>query len=391
MTIAVYHNLQSGGAKKAIFEVVAALQRRGHRIDVYQPDTANSNFYDLTSVATTVTVLPTRPHHWMRIFGALLEERRTAKLAAAMIEAKKYDGVIVTNSSLVQHPYIMRYLKQPFVLITQEYLRMYYERRERRAIDRQSPHPSTRMKALVDGLYAKFIASIDRTNLKRGHKKIIVNSKFAGQCFERAYHVPNEVYYCGVADEFKPNTVVQRTNTVVSIGALDPFKGHDFIIRSLAHVPPAIRPTLIVVADRTRQPEYAEFLEKLAHEKGVPIELQRNVSQAAIVSLLQQAKVTLCGNILEPFGLVPIESMACGTPVIAVREGGLQETVVDGVTGILTDRDQEHFGAAITKLLTDDAERERLGKNGPTYVAKKFSWASYAKKLEQDFNELRHA
>lgn len=390
MTIAVYHNLQSGGAKKAIFEVVAALQRRGHVIDVFQPDTANTAFYNLNDVARRVTILPTHPWPGLRMFGPIREEQRTAKQAAAAINAGQYDGVIVTNSSLVQHPYIMRYLAKPFLLITQEYLRVYYERRERRALAAHSSSPPSAVRVLTNAIVTNIIAHIDRTNMRSGQKKIIANSRFAQQSLARAYGVQAEVYYCGVASAYKPSTTGEREHAVVSVGALDPFKGHEFIIASLAHVPANLRPHLIIVADRSAQPDYARRLIQLGHDQGVSVEIRSAISETELARLYASVKLTLAGNILEPFGLAPIESMACGTPVVAVREGGLSETVIDGTTGVMTERDPEHFGQAITRLLMDEAERQRLGAAGPAYVAKQFSWDTYAQRLEQDLKHFAH-
>jgi glycosyltransferase involved in cell wall biosynthesis len=110
-----------------------------------------------------------------------------------------------------------------------------------------------------------------------------------------------------------------------------------------------------------------------------------------------RAKATVCANVLEPFGLVPLESMACGTPVIAVREGGLRESVRDGETGYLVDRDETALGAAIDAVIGDDALRRCLGTQGVALAGVRFGLSRYWEQVERQVRavalrgELDHA
>jgi glycosyltransferase involved in cell wall biosynthesis len=76
----------------------------------------------------------------------------------------------------------------------------------------------------------------------------------------------------------------------------------------------------------------------------------------------------------EPFGLIPIEAMACGIPVIAVSEGGLSESVLDGTTGYLINRDKLELKQKIKLLLGDESLRIKFGKNSREHVLAKFTW-----------------
>jgi glycosyltransferase involved in cell wall biosynthesis len=79
--------------------------------------------------------------------------------------------------------------------------------------------------------------------------------------------------------------------------------------------------------------------------------------------------------------------MACGTPVIAVREGGVRETVIGGETGVLVDRDEAIFSQSLARLLCDHAERERFGRAGPSYVAKSWNWGASVQNLLWQFEQ----
>ncbi|MBN1678565.1 MAG: glycosyltransferase family 4 protein, partial [Candidatus Thermoplasmatota archaeon] len=139
-----------------------------------------------------------------------------------------------------------------------------------------------------------------------------------------------------------------------------PKKGFDFLIRSLALVAPAVRPRLVLVCNGV-DPGWREYLEQLAASLGVLLEIRVLVGDEELVSFYNRAALVLFAPYLEPFGLVPLEAMACGTPVVAVREGGVKESVVDGETGILTERDERKFSEAASALLAD---KERCGAMG---------------------------
>jgi glycosyltransferase involved in cell wall biosynthesis len=90
---------------------------------------------------------------------------------------------------------------------------------------------------------------------------------------------------------------------------------------------------------------------------------------------------------LEPFGFVPLESMASGTPVIGVREGGIRETIVDGVTGFLVDRDPAAMARALDRLLAYPQEIEELGRRGREYVCQVWTWERTMTVLEQHLEQ----
>ncbi|MGL4881396.1 MAG: glycosyltransferase, partial [Waterburya sp.] len=86
----------------------------------------------------------------------------------------------------------------------------------------------------------------------------------------------------------------------------------------------------------------------------------------------------------EPFGLVAIEAMAAGTPVVASKVGGLAYTVVDEVTGLLAPpQDHQAFAQAINSILSNPAWCRQLGENAKERVESKFSWDGVASQLDQ--------
>ncbi len=101
------------------------------------------------------------------------------------------------------------------------------------------------------------------------------------------------------------------------------------------------------------------------------------------------ADVCVVPSHYEPFGLVAIEAMACGTPVVASDVGGLQYTVVPEETGLLAPpQDEVAFAAAIDRILSDPDYRNKLGQAARKRVETKFSWAGVAQQLSDLYTKL---
>ncbi|MCI0480411.1 MAG: glycosyltransferase, partial [Candidatus Dadabacteria bacterium] len=109
-------------------------------------------------------------------------------------------------------------------------------------------------------------------------------------------------------------------------------------------------------------------LKDLCDAKGVELELIKGLDDVGLRNLYSRARLVALGYVVEPLGLVPLEAMACGTPVVAVKEGGFRETIRDGEVGLLVERDPGDMAAAITRLLTDEDLYQRMRANCRPYV-----------------------
>ncbi|MGX7828449.1 glycosyltransferase [Actinokineospora sp. 24-640] len=171
---------------------------------------------------------------------------------------------------------------------------------------------------------------------------------------------------------------------VVSVGRLVPRKGYGTLVRALPLVPD----TELVIAGGSGRPDDpgARGLMALAGQLGVAdrVHLIGQVSRADMPALLRSADVVACVPWYEPFGIVPLEAMACGVPVVAAAVGGLTDTVVDGITGVLVPpRDPRALAARLRELLPDDLRRAMLGIAGADRAHARYGWDRVAADTER--------
>lgn len=192
---------------------------------------------------------------------------------------------------------------------------------------------------------------------------------------------------CGVdLDLFTPEGPAEPRDAdvprLVVVSRLVERKGIGNVVTALADVPEA---ELLVAgggdaAHLADDPE-ARRLRTLADEHGVAdrVRLLGRLERERVPALFRSADLVVCVPWYEPFGIVPLEAMACGVPVVATAVGGLVDTVVDGVTGVhVPPRRPDRVATAVNALLRSPAARARLGAAGVRRVRTRYSWERIA-------------
>jgi glycosyltransferase involved in cell wall biosynthesis len=162
---------------------------------------------------------------------------------------------------------------------------------------------------------------------------------------------------------------------LVSAGRLVRRKGYDTTIEALTRLPE----TELLIAgggDATPEPEHDRLL-TLADQLGVAdqVRLIGQVAHPQMPALLRSADLIVCSPWYEPFGIVPLEAMACGVPVVASAVGGMLDSVVDGVTGAhVPPRDPAALAEVIGALLDAPGHRAELSRAGLERVHSRYSW-----------------
>ena len=181
---------------------------------------------------------------------------------------------------------------------------------------------------------------------------------------------------------------------LVSLGRLVRRKGVDEVIEAMRRLPNA---ELIVAGGATAtdgalpaDPD-AERLRSRAVAAGVAdrVRLIGPVAREDVPALLRSADAVVCVPWYEPFGMVALEAMACGRPVVASAVGGIQDTVVDQVTGLLVPpRRPEALAAALRDLLGSPTRASAFGIAGRDRVLARYDWERVAAATETVYDEV---
>jgi len=391
MQIALFHNTPSGGAKRAIYEWTQRLAR-SHAIDVYTLSTANHDFCDIRPYVKSYSVFEFSPSRlYERPFGRLNQLQRWRDLGrlkdlhkciAAQIDRGDYDVVFAHTCIYTHIPALLQFLETPSVYYLHEpfgrtfarhFQREYLSQNEWRVIlDRYDP---------AIALFRQRLDHIHRQSVT-GTSLLLANSYFTQQEIGKAFSVDAPICHYGVnSSRFRPSDNVARQAHVLSVGELSPRKGFDFLVDSIGRIPQSERPVLRIVCNSILQGEKT-YVEALADRRNVELQVLTNLNSEELAEQYNQARLCIYAPVREPFGLVPLEAMACGTPVIGVREGGVCESVVHEHTGLLVERDPSLFAAAVRQLLSDPARCAAYGRNGRNHVLHHWTWERSTAEVE---------
>ncbi len=216
-------------------------------------------------------------------------------------------------------------------------------------------------------------------------------SRVAATCSDEVFQlirmgVPRSrisVVPCGVdAERFRPDGPRwprgEHRHRLLVVGRLVPRKGIDTVISAL----PLLPDTELLVAGGPPAAQLAGDVEghrliEHAAALGVldRVQLLGQVDHDEVPSLLRSADVVVCTPWYEPFGIVPLEAMACGVPVIAAAVGGLTDTVVDGVTGrLVPPRRPDLLARTLRSVLADTTLRAGYGAAGCDRARSRYTW-----------------
>jgi D-inositol-3-phosphate glycosyltransferase len=209
-----------------------------------------------------------------------------------------------------------------------------------------------------------------------------------------------DVFAPGDRDAARARLGFERDAVVLLfVGRIQPLKAPDVLLRAAAALvanDAELRERLRVVVvggpsgSGLAEPEQ---LQKLAGGLGIAdlTRFERPVHQARLAEFYRAADLTVVPSYTESFGLVAVESQACGTPVVAASVGGLRTAVAAGTSGLLVGgHDPRDYAAAIAPLLRDDDRRRRLGR-GAVQHASRFGWEVTADRIVEVYADAMAA
>ncbi len=398
MRIAVWHNLPSGGGKRALYEHVRGLVGRGHTIEAWCPPTANREFLPLDSLVQEHAVDLAWPAHCRRsdrwqitlaVERSLEAMDAHCRKCADEINRGGFDILFANSCQFFRATSIGRHVNLPSVIYQGEPYRWLYEALPRLrwlappAHNRSLLRPSSWRSSFVDWRSIRNwrVQAREEVNNATAFTKILVNSYFSRESILRAYGVDADVCYLGIDAEHFHDRKLPREDYVIGLGSMTAEKNMALVIEAVGSIA-APRPRLVWVGN-IASPGYRDAMVDLAKARDVMLDLRVAISDEEVIDLLNRAVAMVYTPRLEPFGLAPLEANACGLPVVAVPEGGVRESVRHEVNGLLADPDPPSIALAITRLRTDTGFAREIGTTGRELVKEKWSLKSATDRIEQ--------
>ena len=217
--------------------------------------------------------------------------------------------------------------------------------------------------------------------------KILVNSQYTAGLVKKIYHQPAEVVYPGVdIERYTPGRC--KGEFVFVIGRLTKFKRIDLALKAIALAKQrGDKIPLIIGGDGEERANLTKFAQRL--KLGEQVQFVGRLSDEELLSYLRSAKFVVFPTTNEPFGLVPVEAMACGTPVIVSNSGGPRETVIQGETGLLFKAGSDVDLADKIQLMWNNSDLiNRMSFSARKHAEEKFGWDGAVDRLAKIFQEL---
>ncbi|WP_084040137.1 glycogen synthase [Demequina sp. NBRC 110053] len=192
---------------------------------------------------------------------------------------------------------------------------------------------------------------------------------------------------------------------LVFVGRITRQKGLPHFLRAVEDLPADVQVVLCAGAPDTKEiaAEVSGLVKSLQERRDGVIWIEEHLPRPELVAVLDACTAFVCPSVYEPLGIVNLEAMAVGLPVVATATGGIPEVVVDGETGLLVPIDQVQDGtgtptdpdafvadlaAALTDMVSDQERAARMGEAGRERAAEHFSWETIGERTLQLYRAL---
>ncbi len=361
MKVAIFYNLHFGGAKRVVFEHTRGLRRLGHSVDIYTLDretdvfspglAANKEYkYNYLPLSMPIPIL-SRVLLDLQVFFKLKNLHRKIALD---IDSRGYDVVLVHTDTFTQAPFILRFLKTRNVYFCLEPLRIVYEYSLK--ISKQLSWFNKAYEAINRMIRRR----IDQENARSADFTLAI-SLFGREYMINAFDLYPKISYLGVDQAIFRPLAVKKKNQVLFVAEKEYIYGYDLAKEAMKLIPENKKPSFKVVFGTKKD---------------------RRISDEELIKIYNESLVTLSLSRFDTFGLVPLESMACGTPVIALNVAGYRETILNNKTGFLTDFNSYEIAKKITRFIDDPLLSAKMGKEGRKWIEDNWSWGKILCNLE---------
>ena len=398
----IHLDLGIGGAEQLVIQLAKASRDLGHEVDIVT--TRCDQDHCFAAVKQPDGVLSENvyvygrwiPPNVLGVATALMSTVRMIYLAYKVIRTQQHNkaDVVVVDVLPTSLPLLLTWMSSAGILFYCHFPDKLLLRNNRGGI--------------LKKMYRRILDTVEESTMGLSDT-LVVNSRFTLGAVEEHFPVlsrkrkeqnlsqrlePIEVLHPAL----DTSNMVQANNEnktsqspIVSLNRFERKKNIGLLIEAYAYMTKTnstVLPPLVIAGGYDTQNaenvEYRGELGALAKELGVPVDFRLDISDAERATLFQTALCVVYTPDKEHFGIVPLEAMFAGTPVLAVNSGGPLETVLDGETGFLREPTPRAFGDALLSLIADPSQATKMGQNGRKHVEATFG----TKRFENEWKIL---
>ena len=364
LMVCPYFYPDKGGVENYVYNVSKDLVKKGHSITVL---CATKEGQDKTEILDGINVIYQKPDF---VISNTPIKHNLYFTISKLLKKEKFD--LVNAHTPVPYYADMAYYaskkqKVPFILTC---------------------HAGSLIKGkpIIDTI-SRLYQIVEKRMLKKT-EKIITVTDFVKEEYLGQYKEKIDIISPGVdTQRFVPNDNAKKEN-LLFIGQLNEghkWKGLKYLLDAMALLPKDIK--LTVVGNGNLLDHYKKYVES----NKINVKFKGKISDNDLIVQLQNAKILVLPSYsaAESFGMVLIEAMACGTPVIGSNIGGIPSVINNDETGLLVKpKDSKGISSAIEKLHKDKELWDKLRKNGINEVKEKYDWKMIVDKTEKVFKSV---
>mmetsp|Transcript_18619 Transcript_18619/g.27604 ORF Transcript_18619/g.27604 Transcript_18619/m.27604 type:complete len:486 (-) Transcript_18619:470-1927(-) len=401
--IFIHLDLGIGGAEQLVLSLAAASQDAGHDVTIVTSHCSQKHCFDQVKkpegrLCQNVLVWGKfLPSNIMGIATAFCSSLRMIYLS--YWTAKRFGqsaNLIVLDVLPTSIPFLTTWVRAGIIFYCH-----FPDKLLTRDTVNGEPTAAVEQRSWLRTAYRNFLDDIEERTMNYADV-LVVNSKFTKsqvqQVFPSLQRNQISVLYPALdAAKFSSQNFSNAKSSKSSIISLNRFerkKNIELLIKAYALLQLRMNqvPSLIIAGGydmrNIENVEYLQELKDLVSKLSIKdVQFQRSISDEMRSRLMRNALCVVYTPHLEHFGIVPIEAMYAGTPVIAVNSGGPKETVLDQQTGFLCDGNPEAFYSALSKLVKNPTLSTTMGAAGREHVVEKFGSTRFQKQWVQIVDE----
>ncbi|GAB4027377.1 MAG: hypothetical protein Fur0011_5280 [Candidatus Microgenomates bacterium] len=325
--IAVIGNLPSGGGSVVFNYQIRALKRK-YVVNVYNNCEKPSN-----KVGIII--------YYIKVIYDLI---KNIKLSREI--NKNYSLLLAYQSWLTKSPIIFPLIKIPIIYICNEIPREHYDKLLRSKFSIKE--------MIINNILLLPIMIIDFLNIvmARNNLTIITLSKNSSELIKKVYKIIPIIIYPGIpVSKFNKHTVIHnRKNQIITVGAINKVKNQLFVLEVVSNISKHYRPKVVIVGNGG-DGGYIQELKEYARIHKINLEIRTCISRKDLIKIYRESKALMYSPINEPFGLVVIEAMQAGLPIIVSKDGGGYSEIVNNRNGYILENKPKLWANKYKNLL----------------------------------------